>query len=79
MPNFLGARVQVNYEMNLDLTDELCTEYWVWQFAIILRFGFPMDFRGEYELFKIAGFSHASADQQPEHVVAYNSLARLLF
>ena len=67
-PNFLGARVQVNFDMNLDLIDQLCVGYWDWQLPLFLRFGFPMDFRGEYDILRNESFSHASADKHPEHV-----------
>ena len=45
-PNFLGARVQVNFDMNLDLVDLLAKDYWDCQLPLYLRFGFPMDFKG---------------------------------
>ena len=46
--NFLGARVQVNFDINLDLVDELAASYWDWQLPLFLRYGFPMDFRGSH-------------------------------
>ena len=45
-PNFLGARVQVNHTMNLELLDVLAKDYWDWQLPLLLRYGFPMDFKG---------------------------------
>ena len=45
-PNFMGARVQVNFDMNVDLIDKLAASYWDWLLPLFLRFGFPMDFRG---------------------------------
>ena len=48
-PNFLGARVQVNYTMNLDLIDKLAEGYWDWHLPLFLRYGFPMDFKGTHE------------------------------
>ena len=70
-PNFIGARVQVNYTMNLDLIDELAKQYWDWQLPLLLRYGFPMDFKGELSDLKNATLSHNSALQFPEHVTAY--------
>ena len=29
-PIFLGARVQVNFDMNLELVDKLAVSYWDW-------------------------------------------------
>ena len=34
--------------MNLDLIDQLASSYWDWQLPLFLRFGFPMDFRGNH-------------------------------
>ena len=70
-PNFIGARVQVNHTMNLDLIDELAEQYWDWQLPLLLRYGFPMDFKGELSDLKSATASHNSALQFPEHVTAY--------
>ena len=70
-PNFLGARVQVNFDMNLDLVDELAKDYWDWQLPLYLRYGFPMDFKGTYGDLTSTVHSHSSARQYPEHVKAY--------
>ena len=70
-PNFIGARVQVNHTINLDLIDELAKQYWDWQLPLLLRYGFPMDFRGKLSDLKNATSSHNSALQFPEHVTAY--------
>ena len=70
-PNFLGARVQVNYDMNLDLIDKLAEGYWDWHLPLFLRYGFPMDFKGSHGDLISASDSHPSALQFPEHVTAY--------
>ena len=70
-PNFLGARVQVNFCMNLDLIDRLAASYWDWQLPLFLRFGFPMDFRGNYWDLRNDGSCHASARDHPDHVTVY--------
>ena len=67
-PNFIGARVQVNHTMNLDLIDELAAQYWDWQLPLLLRYGFPMDFKGKLSDLKNATSSHNSALQFPDHV-----------
>ena len=46
LPQFVAARVQVNFDMNLDLVDVLAKDYWDWQLPLYLRYGFPMDFKG---------------------------------
>ena len=70
-PNFLGARVQVNYTMNLDLIDKLAEGYWDWHLPLLLRYGFPMDFKGTHEDLISCSDSHPSALQFPDHVTAY--------
>ena len=68
-PNFLGARVQVNHTMNLDLLDVLAVGYWDWQLPLLLRYGFPMDFKGNAADLTNAMASHSL--QFPDHVTAY--------
>ena len=70
-PNFLGARVQVNFTINLDLVDKLCQDYWDWHLPLFLRFGFPMDFRGDISQLRNDCFAHTSASEFPEHVTSY--------
>ena len=40
LPNFLGARIQVNFDLNLDLLDLLLKDYWDWQLPLFMRYGF---------------------------------------
>ena len=70
-PNFWGARVQVNHTMNLELLDVLAKDYWDWQLPLLLRYGFPMDFKGNSTDLENATVSHSSALQFSEHVTAY--------
>ena len=70
-PNFVGARVQVNYSINFELLEYLAKDYWDWQLQLFLKFGFPMDFKGKLSDLKNATSSHASALQFPEHVSMY--------
>ena len=49
MPNFLGARIQVNFNFNHDLYDTLLQGYWDWQIPMLLRYGFPINFLGNEE------------------------------
>ena len=48
LPNFLGARIQVNFGLNLDLLDLLLKDCWDWQMPLFLRYGFPMNFEGDH-------------------------------
>ena len=59
------------YIVNLDLVDELAREYWDWKLPLLLRYGFPMDFKEEITDLKNATSSHSSVLQFPEHVPAY--------
>ena len=65
---YLGAHVQVNYDMNLDHIDKLAEGYWDWHF---LRYSFPMDFKGTHGDLSSVTDSHPSALQFPDHVTAY--------
>ena len=68
--NLIGARVQVNYTLNLDLFDVLLKDYWDWQVALFLRFGFPMNFQGQCsDLHDIN--AHKSAELFQSHVDMY--------
>ena len=70
-PNFIGARVQVNYDINFELLEYLAQDYWDWQLPLFLKFAFPMDFKGGMSILKNAESSHVSALQFPEHVSMY--------
>ena len=70
-PNFLGARVQVNFDINLDLVDELAASYWDWQLPLFLRYGYPMYFRESHLHRRDGGSCHALAHEYPDHVKAY--------
>ena len=61
MSQFLGARVQVNFDINVDLLDSLAQDYWDWQLPLYLRYGFPMDFKGTHSDLSSTMESHASA------------------
>ena len=71
VPIFLGARVQVNYTMNLGLIDKLAGDCWDWQLPLFLRYVFPIDFKGTHGDLGSATDSHPSALQFPDHVTAY--------
>ena len=69
IPNFLGAIIQVNFDMNLDLLDSLLVDYWDWQLPFFLRYGFPMNFFGSDENLSCDTSAHASAQKFPQHVL----------
>ena len=70
--NFLQACIQIPSAINLDLLDELCSDYWDWQLPLLLRFGFPLDFP-DYAHSKLisSDINHASALQFPGDIKHY--------
>ena len=71
LPNFIGARIQINFTMNLDLLDSMLSDYWDWQLPLFLRYGFPMNFIGEISDLMCEEHAHKSAKQFPSHVEKY--------
>ena len=61
----------MNYTLNLDLFDSLLQNYWDWQIALFLRFGFPMNFQGCCSEVKNDINSHKSAEMFDSHVDMY--------
>ena len=70
-PHFLRARLQVNYDINLDLIVPLAEGYWDWQLPLFLCYGFPMNLKGHYEDIISATENLSSALQFPDYVTAY--------
>ena len=62
-PNFIGARIQVNYDINFELLEHLTQDYWDWQLPLFLRVILSN--------LENARSSHACALQFPEHVSMY--------
>ena len=69
-PNFLGARIPVTSQLNVDKWEELLQGYWDQQLLQLLRFGFPLDFNRSCPLQNEEG-NHTSAIQFPLDVDAY--------
>ena len=69
-PNFLGARIPVTSQLNVDKWEELLQGYWDQQLLQLLRFGFPLDFNRSCPLQSEKG-NHTSATQFPLDVDAY--------
>ena len=72
IPNYLGARIQVNSQLNLDEWDKILQNYWDQQLLQLLRFGFPLDFNRNCSL-RSDNKNHSSAVDFPQDVNAYLS------
>ena len=68
MPQLYGDGFQINHSSNFEFMEYLAKGYWNWQLPLLLKFGFPLDIKGELSDLKNSNSSHASALQFPEHV-----------
>ena len=69
-PNFLGARLPVMSQLNVEVWQSLLKDYWDQQLLQLLRYGFPLDFNRACPLSHESG-NHKSADEFPTDVDAY--------
>ena len=69
-PNFMGARIPVQSELNINEWQKVLAEYWDKQLIELLKFGFPLDFNRQCPLTS-DGKNHASAVDHPNDVLAY--------
>ena len=70
--NFERAKIQLPSDINFELLDKLCVDYWNYQLPYFLRYGFPLDFPQDKETdLQSTEVSHASAIRYPTHVHAY--------
>ena len=70
LPNYLGARIPVNSELNIQAWEELLDGYWETQLLECLKFGFPLGFNRMCSLSHDKN-NHTSASEFPEHVDKY--------
>ena len=68
--NFLGCRIPVASQFNLQAWQEMLEGYWDTQLIQLLAFGFPLDYNRNFSLSSDRN-NHASAVQFPDHVDAY--------
>ena len=71
-PNFLGARLKVDSQLNLGAWKLHLSDYWDKQLIDLLYFGFPLDFNRTFPL-KWEGSNHSSAINFPRDIEAYLS------
>ena len=64
-PNFLGARIPVVSQLNVEAWEKHLKGYWDQQLLQLLKFGFPLDFNRDCPLQSEKG-NHSSATQFPK-------------
>ena len=69
-PNYLGARIRVDTQLNLEEWYDQLKGYWDQQLLDFLTFGFPLDFNRNSPL-TWEGDNHRSAIDHPEDIEAY--------
>ena len=69
-PNYLGARLKVDSQLNLDQWKKELVGYWDSQLIDLLYFGFPLDFNRGSPL-QWEGSNHKSATEYPGDIEAY--------
>ena len=70
VPNFLGSRIPVSSQLNVDKWHEFLLDCWDVQLIELLRYGFPLDFNRNCPLSSDKR-NHSSAVQFPTHVETY--------
>ena len=69
-PNFLGARIPVKSQLNIDQWQTYLVDYWDKQLLEFLQFGFPLGFNRQCPL-KNDNTNHKSAMEYPQDIDAY--------
>ena len=70
LPNYLGARIPVASQLNIQAWKDLLTGYWDTHLLECLKFGFPLGFNRMCPL-RHDKDNHSSALEFPEHVDKY--------
>ena len=69
-PNFLGARISVRSQLNVDQWKHYLVDYWDEQLLEFLQFGFPLGFNRQCTL-KSDSNNHKSAVEYPKDIETY--------
>ena len=69
-PNYLGTRLKVDSQLNLQAWENYLSDYWDRQLIDLLYFGFPLDFNRNCPL-KWEGVNHNSAINHPNDIEVY--------
>ena len=70
IPNFLGARIPIDSQLNVEEWRKVLANYWDKQLIDLIQFGFPLDFNRECTL-KHENQNHSSALEYPNDIQAY--------
>ena len=70
VPNFLGARIPIQSQLNVQKWHEYLSEYWDQQLLQLVTFGFPLDLNRQCVL-KADKTNHASAIKHPADIETY--------
>ena len=70
VPNFLGTRIPIRSQLNVDKWHQYLSEYWDQQLLQLVTYGFPLDFNRQCVL-KTDKTNHASALKYPADIEAY--------
>ena len=68
--NFLQSQINIRSQLNPDMWDHYLQDYWDKQLPLLIRFGFPLDYRREGSL-KSQDINLTSALEFPDDVSAY--------
>ena len=69
-PNFMGARIPVSSQLNINAWKSHLVRYWDNQIVDLLQYGFPLDFDRSRQL-QSTYLNHSSALKFPHHVQNY--------
>ena len=69
-PNFMGARIPVASQFNIQAWNSYLDQYWDKQITDLLQFGFPLDF-DRSKVLESTYVNHSSALKFPDHVQTY--------
>ena len=72
LPKFMGARIPVKSQLNVEKWKEALVGYWDQQLLQLIEYGFPLDFNRACKL-RHEGVNHNSAIQFPNDIEAYIS------
>ena len=70
MPNFMGVRIPVDSQLNINAWRLYLAQYWDKQIVDLLQYGFPLDF-DRSRLLQSTYVNHSSALKFPDHVQNY--------
>ena len=70
LPNFMGVRISVSSQLNINAFKSYLSKYWDKQIVDLLQYGFPLDF-ARSRILEGTHVNNSSALKFPEHVNSY--------